>query len=202
MEKGTRLEPTVTAIRPPVDSADAREQSRRCSGGRQSGKPEPIKLSKGDPTKEAHMTFNSQILNQVITLAKTKAAGNPRWLRAIDRAVEGLTGGWYVTELVGSTLVTTEGGSYFVNGHCGCRAGALGLPCKHRCAVRLLALYNEAVARAASDDRAELIAAIKATWSRNCPGENLADALMHRFGCNSLSFLATGWLRDILAAIA
>src|SRR5262249_15070787 len=135
----------------------------------------------------------------------------PRWIRAIDRAVEGLeSGAWYVTELVNESIVTTEGGTYHVNGHCGCKAGALGQPCKHRSAIRILKLYSEAVAKPNSghlplvgaDERAELIADITATWSRRFPGESLADELMRRFKCNSLSFLATGWLRDILAAIA
>src|SRR5262249_3439336 len=145
-----------------------------------------------DTTQGALMKFNETILNQVITEAKTKAAGCPRWLRAIDRAVEGLQSGrWYVTELVNETIITTENGTYHVNGHCQCKAGALGQPCKHRSAVRLLALYNEAVNQAASkttvdniqgcsDDRPSLIAEIKRVWPATWPP--LYTELLARFG--------------------
>ncbi len=50
--------------------------------------------------------------------------------------------------------------------------------------------------------RADLEAAIVKTWSAKFPHDHLADALMYRFKVNSLSFLADGWLQDILAAIA
>src|SRR5262249_1194687 len=139
---------------------------------------------------------------------KTKAAGNRRWLNAIDRAVEGLQSGrWYVTELFDETIITTEGGTYHVNGHCGCKAGALGQPCKHRSAVRILALYNEAlISKKATvsslDSRADLIADITETWSRRFPGESLADNLMARFKVNALSFLNTDFLRRVFDAIA
>ena len=52
-----------------------------------------------------------------------------------------------------------------------------------------------------ADERGALIADIKATWSRRFPGESLADELMRRFRCNNLTMLATGWLRDIRAAL-
>ena len=61
-------------------------------------------------------------------------------------------------------------------------------------------LYETATPAVSS--RGELIANIEKTWSRACPGIHLADALMARFKVNSLSFLADGFLRDILAAIA
>src|SRR5262249_38347490 len=155
------------------------------------------------------MKFNETILNQVITEAKTKAAGNRRWIAAIDRAVEGLQSGrWYVTELVNETIVTTENGTYHVNGHCGCKAGALGQPCKHRAAKRLLEMYNEdkasrdALSSAPADERAELIADITATWLRRFPGESLSDNLMARFKVNALGFLNTDFLRRVFDAIA
>src|SRR5262249_59975664 len=101
--------------------------------------------------KEALMTFNSQILNQVITEAKTKAAGNKRWIAAIDKAAAGLIGAWIVTELFNCIAVTTESGeTYFANGSCHCKAYALRTPCNHRAAARLVEMYNEADAEAAS----------------------------------------------------
>src|SRR5262245_43925744 len=107
------------------------------------------------------MEFNETILNQVISEAKAKAAGNQRWLTAIDKAVAGLTGGWIVTELVDEIIITTEGGTYHVNGHCSCPAGALDFPCKHRAAKRILALYHEALNQSAlADEKAERAALI------------------------------------------
>jgi hypothetical protein len=44
------------------------------------------------------MTFDANKLNQVVEIAKAKSAGNARWLSAIERAAEGLRGGWIVTE--------------------------------------------------------------------------------------------------------
>src|SRR5262249_44639371 len=106
--------------------------------------------------------------------------------------------------------ITTESGeTYFANGVCQCKAYALGTPCKHRAAVRIIEMYNEAITTVASeptdeptDERIELIADITSTWSRKFRGESLADALMFRSGCNHLSALAPGRLRDILAIIA
>src|SRR5215813_1656011 len=137
------------------------------------------------------MTFNSSILHQVITEAKTKAAGNKRWIAAIDKAAAGLTGAWIVTELFNCIAVTTESGeTYFANGSCQCKAFALGTPCKHRAAARLIEIYNE-TAEVAVSERETLIAEIGAIWLANFPGESLADNLMSRFRVNSLSFLNT-----------
>src|SRR5262245_54827811 len=111
----------------------------------QSGTPEPIKLSKPNPS-EALMTFNQDILNTVVNEAKAKAAGNTRWLNAINKAVEGLRGGWIVTELANCLLITTESGeTYRANGVCQCKAFSLNQPCKHRAAAQIVKRYNEAV---------------------------------------------------------
>jgi len=65
------------------------------------------------------MTFNQTTFEAVVNEAKTKAAGNQRWLNAINKAVEGLLGAWIVTELVDGPMVTTETGeTYHANGHC------------------------------------------------------------------------------------
>jgi len=49
--------------------------------------------------------------------------------------------------------------------------------------------------------RAELISAIERAWPQACPHDNLQDALMSRFGCNSLIFLSVDMLEAVLAAI-
>src|SRR5262249_21890793 len=139
------------------------------------------------------------------------AAGNRRWIAAIDRAVAGLTGEWIVTELAHCLAVTTESGeTYFANGSCQCQAHALRTPLKHRAAARPISMCTEGMIQNpkdtemahTTDDGAELIADITATWSRRFPGESLADNLMARFKVNALGFLNTDFLRRVLDAIA
>jgi hypothetical protein len=91
------------------------------------------------------MTINQVQFAQVVEKAKAAAANSPRWLRAVERAAEGiLTGSWIVTELADGILVTTESGStYHANGVCQCKAFARGQACKRRAAARLISLYNE-----------------------------------------------------------
>src|SRR5262249_11414123 len=145
-------------------------------------------IFKERPAKEALMTFNSQILNQVITEAKTKAAGNKRWIAAIDRAVAGLTGEWIVTELQHCLAVTTESvETDFANGSCQCKAFTLGTPCKHRAAARIVEMYNEAQkgtdamsVPTLTDERTELIADITRIWPKTWPP--LYTELLARFG--------------------
>lgn len=147
------------------------------------------------------MQFNQEKLQRVASAAKAKTT-NKRWQAAIDKAVAGLTGGWIVTELQHSVAITTESGeTYFANGSCQCKAFALGTPCKHRAAARLIEIYNE-TADVAVSERETLIAEIGATWLARFPGESLADNLMSRFRVNSLSFLNTDFLRRVLDAIA
>jgi hypothetical protein len=45
------------------------------------------------------MPFNESKLNAAIEIAKNKAAGNRALLNAIDKAAQGLRGGWIATEL-------------------------------------------------------------------------------------------------------
>src|SRR5262249_33966017 len=146
------------------------------------------------------MQFNQDKLQRVASAAKARTT-NKRWQAAIDKAVAGLLGGWIVTELQHSVAITTDGGTYFANGSCQCKAFALGMPCKHRAAARLIEIYNETVDVAVSE-RDELIAEIGATWLAKFPGESLADNLMARFRCNSLAMLNTDFLRRVLDAIA
>jgi hypothetical protein len=50
--------------------------------------------------------------------------------------------------------------------------------------------------------RAEIIAAIKSTWSEKFPKESLDAALIRRFRCSDMTFMAEDVLTNILAAIA
>src|SRR5262245_43899968 len=102
--------------------------------------------------KDMDMEINKAKLERVVKTAKAKAAGNTRWLNAIDKAVDGLTGdAWIVTELVEGLLITTESGeTYHANGACQCKAYQVGQACKHRAAARLVQMMNEEAAGAAS----------------------------------------------------
>jgi hypothetical protein len=89
------------------------------------------------------MQFTESRLNAAIEAAKAKAANNPAWLRAIDKAVAGLRGGWIVTELHDGLLITSDSGeTYKANGVCSCAAYRNGMACKHRAAARLVEIYN------------------------------------------------------------
>ena len=152
------------------------------------------------------MTFNTLQFAAIIETAKSRAAASPRWLRAIERAATALQNGELcVTLLVGGALGASNNGSYFVNGHCECEASRRGhAECYHRAAVRLVELYEaaEPVATKEATSRADIIADIKAAWSRRFPTDSLADELMHRFRVNYLEALAEDMLRGVLAAIA
>jgi hypothetical protein len=94
---------------------------------------------------------NKAQFNKVVADAKAKAAGNKRWIAAIDKAADALLNGkWVVTELQHCYVFTTESGkTYRANGVCQCDAFFHNQPCKHRAGARLLALYAEAVKAAA-----------------------------------------------------
>jgi hypothetical protein len=97
------------------------------------------------------MEINKVQFNKVVETAKAKAAGNKRWIAAIDKAADALLNGkWIVTELQHCYVFTTENGkTYRANGVCQCEAFFRNQPCKHRAGARLLALYAEAVKRTA-----------------------------------------------------
>jgi hypothetical protein len=150
------------------------------------------------------MALNQTILIQVANEARAKAAGNSRWLSAINRAVEGLQGGWIVTELADCLMVTTESGeTYRANGVCQCKAFELGQPCKHRAAARLIEMYNQAANQTAPTGRcADLIETINATWTSKHPRQPIADALMARFRCNQFEMLSIDFLARIQEALS
>ncbi len=168
------------------------------------------------------MTLDTQIFNAIVEAAKAKAADSPAWLRAIDRAVEGiLSGELLVTTLSNGALVTSSNGSYLANGACSCKSFQFGhKECKHRAAARLIERYEAQVlatkaATGISDVatsaaisisprtlRAQLITDINAIWTRRFPGESIGDSLMRRFRVNTLDYLAEDMLAGVLAAIA
>lgn len=150
------------------------------------------------------MTINKAKFERVVKEAKSRT-NDKRWLRAIDRAAEGiLSGELIVTTLQHSALVTSPNGSYMANGSCQCRAFAGGhKECKHRAATRLMELYetaHEAVSPAA--DRSAIIIEIKTIWSRVEPRLPLATELMARFGKSKLEMLDDDLLRRVRLAIA
>ncbi len=98
------------------------------------------------------MNIDKNKLERVASEAKIKAADSPRWINAIDKAVEGLTGAWIVTELVEGLLITTESGeTYHANGKCECKAYQLNQPCKHRAAAQLVKRMDEVATPATFD---------------------------------------------------
>jgi hypothetical protein len=155
--------------------------------------------------------INTEKFNSIVEAAKAKAANDPKWLRAIERAAAGLQDGSICVTLFcdGYALVTTPTGQHMVNGACDCTAAKHGhTDCVHRCAKRLVEMMDEAAPEAVSlaDDveaspRANLIAEIENIWPR-VETTPLAVALMARFGKNQLSMLDDDCLRRVRLAIA
>jgi len=154
--------------------------------------------------------MNTQKFNQIVEAAKAKAAGNKRWINAIEKAADAiLNNRWIITPLAHSYAMTTESGeTYFANGSCQCKAYTNGQPCKHRCAARILDLMEEEAAPeavslaadVAATPRKALICEIKAAWPKTWPP--LGVELMRRFRVNDLNFLADDMLRAVRLAIA
>jgi hypothetical protein len=156
------------------------------------------------------MQINQAKFTAIVEAAKAKAANDPKWLRAIERAAkEIISGEMIVTTLAHGALITTARGTYAANGHCNCEAARRGhKECKHRAAARLMDLYEtapEVVSLAddvAASSRENLIIEIENIWSRVEPTVHLQDALLCRFGTNQIHTLATETLIDIRLAIA
>lgn len=156
------------------------------------------------------MQINQVKFNQIVETAKAKAANDPKWLRAIEKAFAGLLDGSICVTLFadGYALVTTATGQHRVNGRCACKAAEHGhTQCVHRCAKRLVELMDAPEAVSFSDDvaaspRANLIAEIKNIWPRFAPGLPLAVELMARFGKSSLEMLDDDLLRRVRLAVA
>ena len=140
--------------------------------------------------------------------AKAKTS-DKRWLSAIDRASEAiLNGDLIVTTLANGALVTSPNGSYFVNGHCECKAAQRAhRECYYRAAARLVELMEMETLSVTTkvteeSEREGLISSIKSAWSAKFPGLSLADELMARFKKNSLEMLSPDFLVAIKAVIA
>ena len=156
--------------------------------------------------------MNTQKFNQIVEAAKAKAAGNARWINAINKAADAiLNNRWIITPLAHSYAMTTESGeTYFANGSCQCKAYANGQPCKHRCAARILDLMEEEAAPeavsleqdVAASSRPALIAEIHNIWPRFAPGLPIEVELMARFKVNRLEMLADDMLKAVRLAIA
>src|SRR5215510_12363699 len=111
------------------------------------------------------------------------------------------------------SVTGSRGGAYTVrfvvaNGlklaECDCAAGRQEMMCFHVASAAQVNVMVQSMRKSAppADEHAELIADIKATWSRRFPVESLSDNLMARFRCNALSMLNTDFLGRVLAAIA
>jgi hypothetical protein len=87
-------------------------------------------------------------MNEVIATAKAKAAGEPSWLRAIDKAVAEIESNPFIEFQDNHLLILSakSGEIYEANGTCGCQAFRRGLPCYHRAAARLITRYLELAA--------------------------------------------------------
>ena len=73
------------------------------------------------------MTINTEKFNSIVEAAKAKAANDPKWLRAIEKAAAAiLSGEMIVTTLAHGALVTTANGTYAANGLCNCEAARHG----------------------------------------------------------------------------
>ena len=158
--------------------------------------------------------INETKFNQIVSEAKAKAANDPKWLRAIERAArEILSGEMIVTLFADNTaLVTTANGQYRVNGVCKCKAAQNGhTQCAHRAGKRLMAAYEETApavspsdaeiaADVAATPRKQMIVEIKAAWPATWPP--LGVELMARFKVNQLDMLDIDMLRAIRLTIA
>jgi hypothetical protein len=156
------------------------------------------------------MEINQAKFESVVEEAKAKAANDPKWLRAIEKAAKAiLSGEMIVTTLAHGALVTTANGTYAANGHCNCEAARRGhTQCYHRAAARLMDIYEtapEAVSLAAdvaASPRQNLIAEIENIWSRFAPGVSLYTELLARYGKSHLDMLDDDSLRHVRLAIA
>jgi hypothetical protein len=156
------------------------------------------------------MTLDTARFTAIVEAAKAKAANDPKWLRAIERAAAGiLSGELIVTTLAHGALVTTPNGTYAANGHCNCEAARRGhTQCYHKAAARLMDIYETAPAVVSlADDvavssRENLIAEITNIWPRFAPGLPLATELLARFDKSDLNMLDDDMLRRVRLAVA
>jgi hypothetical protein len=102
------------------------------------------------------MKFNQTQFNKVVETAKAKAAGNKRWIAAIDKAADALLNGkWIVTELANCLVVTSASEKTYkvTEKICQCSSYFYNRPCAHRAGVRLVNLYNEVADKTTASPR-------------------------------------------------
>jgi len=155
------------------------------------------------------MQINKAKFERVVEEAKAKAANDPKWLRAIEKAAAGiLDGSLIVTVLQHGALVTGKNGSHHANGACDCAAAKKGhTQCYHRAAARLMDIYETAAQAVFAEDvaaspRQNLIAEITNIWPRFAPGVPLYNELLARFGKSDLNDLDDDMLRRVRLAVA
>lgn len=92
------------------------------------------------------LNVNCSVFSAVTDKAMQDAAGHPRWLTAINRAVVECLSNPYMERQDGSLLIASSSGTvYAANGTCQCTAFSYGQPCWHRAAARLVRLHDEKV---------------------------------------------------------
>lgn len=170
------------------------------------------------------MTYNTLQFANIIETAKAKAAGNAKWLRAIEKAARMLASGELCVTLFAddTALITSPNGSYRVNGHCPCAARTAH--CYHRAAKRLVEMMEETAPVAVSaehdartcedinceecirliDEKVErdiADAEVETAFAAKFPGYHIADYLLKFYGKNSLRLMNRQLVADIHALI-
>jgi hypothetical protein len=100
-----------------------------------------------NPTAESFATYRiADILDfivEAVDAARVSAAGNQRWLNAIDAGYDDLLQADTIAFDVATHAIRIESASepgkfYTANGDCQCEAFARGIPCRHRAAARIV----------------------------------------------------------------
>jgi hypothetical protein len=90
------------------------------------------------------LNVNVTTFSAVVDQAMKDAAGHPRWLAAINRAVvEVLSNPWIERGDHGLIIGSPSGKCYAANGICQCTAFEFKQPCWHRAAAKLVRLHDE-----------------------------------------------------------
>jgi hypothetical protein len=129
------------------------------------------------------MRFSQAQFAALVAAAKAKAANSPRRIRAIERSAEAPASGELVVTLLNNgALVTSPRASYFVSDRCEREASRRGRrECRRRAAVRITELLEAETERPAVPARADIIADIKAAWSRRFRFAYRRRKWLHRY---------------------
>src|SRR5262249_11459700 len=121
-----------------------------CTSDKQAARPALVTPTRPRANRKASrmLTLNPTTLAAVVNSAKLSAAGDQRWLNAIERAAHELSENPYLERQDDHLLIGSPSGSvYAANGVCQCQAYQNGRPCWHRAAARLVQRHDEAQAR-------------------------------------------------------